>query len=623
MASEMKAENAAGLSLRIRLSGDARDGIAMLSHLFSLSALGMGCRVNCQTEHPAEIRSMPNTLAGVFSSTILVGSETQVEDDEYHLLLAMNPAALKLSADLASRKTILLINSDSFGHDELQCAGYSENPLQGILGKNPNLVCVPISQLTNRAINTNRAGEQGAILSYREVDRLRNLFTLGLLLQKMGLGPEPAFQWLKKRYKANASILDAATKALKAGILHAENALEFPASAIASGQVFPRGTQRRMILGLEAMVLGLRQLTQSLQRPVLLSLANRPSPIQVGPIATKYAGGGFSCHLAEDDASACAAALGVSYGGGLGCVSVAGVGFGHTSEMVSMAIAAEIPLLIFNMQRAGISLGLPQRMAQADLGMVIHGRNGESPLVCFSPKSPADVFETTLLAARLALRFLTPVCVLLDQWSAFGSASWEIPKITPEIEFSRFASDEKVSPYACDEMLARPWITPGTTGQEHRLGGNERRPGSAQVSFNPLDHAEMNRHREARLARMASWLGPAGLEGPNQGDLLAISWGGTFSPVHSAVLLAQKQGLRVSHLHLNWLNPLPVNLENLLAGFGTIVVAELNHGRLFSLLRERFRFHGESVTRQDGCNFQVQPLFRQICKLVMEKSHAE
>lgn len=610
-------------AVRVRLSGDAHDNIAMLSHLLSLAALSHGCHVTSQTEHPAEIRSLPNTLTGVHSCTVSFGPDNIMEDDEYHLVLAMNPAALKLNSPLLGKDSSLWINSDGFGHEELQCADYIENPLHGALGRNPNMACIPISQLTNRAINATRAGDKGALLSYREVDRNRNLFTLGLLLQRFGLNAGPVLDWLKRRYKGNLSILDAATKAVKAGMIHAENALGLPRLEIPLRKdPFPRGSQRRMILGLEAMVLALRQMAACLQGPVLLSSANRPSPVQVGPLATRHAGGGFSYYLAEDEAAAAATALGVSYGGGLGCVSLTGVGFGHVAEITSMAIASELPLVLLSLQRAGVSLGLPQRMAQADLGMVVYGRNGEAPLVCFSPASPADVFATVQLAARTALRFLIPVCVLLDQCNSMASESWELPQSHPELELPRFASDDSASPYASDEMLARPWITPGTPGQEHRLGGNERRPGSTQVSFLPSDHAEMNRHREARMHRVASWIGPATIDGPAQGSVLVISWGGTYSPVRSAVRLARQQGLAISHLHLRCVFPLPVNLKNLLPGFASILVAELNSGRLHSMLREHFEFRGRAFNRQDGCNFQVQPLLLEIQRLALESSHA-
>ncbi len=603
----------------IRLTGDAHDGMAMLSHLFAIAAGSQGYQIFIVPEYPAEIRSPANTLAGVYTSSIYFGPLNEAMEDRTSFLLAMNPAGLKLHESCLEKDGILLANSDSFGNDELICAGYQENPL---VGKNQlfhRTLSVPMAQLTNRAINHSRVGDKGALLSFREVDRCKNLFALGMVLWYYSIPIEPVLRWLKQKFSINPSILEASQKAFKAGFTYAETASVFPQMPVShfANAFNAKGKKIRMISGNEATVLALQHIASKTSRTVLLASTSRPPSHEISSLAAQATSAGFSFLLADDELAAASTALGVSYGGGLGCTAVSGIGFPHQSEIVSLATAAELPLLILEYQRAGISIGLPQRLAQSDLGMAVMGRNGEAPLVVLAPESPADCFETTLLAARIALRFLAPVCILHDGLNARASQTWQIPdtSLLKEFEFPHFASDSPSGPYECDDHLARPWITPGTPGKEHRLGGNERKLNSPQVSFLPQDHQAMNRHRAARMQRIAEYLGFLAVDVPGNVEVLVLGWGGTRSVLESACKRARKKGVKVAFAQLRWLNPLPKNMAQILNSSSKTLVAELNSGRLFAMLKEKFEFDGFSLTRQDGLNFVIDQVEETILQL--------
>jgi 2-oxoglutarate ferredoxin oxidoreductase subunit alpha len=481
-----------------------------------------------------------------------------------------------------------------------------------------------MAQLTNHAINLTRAGEKGALLSYREVDRCRNLFALGMLLWYYSIPIDPVLRWLKQKFSVNPSILDASQKAFKAGFIYSETANVFPQVPAYHPleSLSKKGRICRMISGNDASLLALKHVALKTNRPVLLASTSRPPSHEICSLAAKNTGDGFSFILADDEHAAASIAIGVSYGGGLGCTAVSGVGFPHQSEVVSLASAAELPLLLLEYQRAGISTGLPQRVAQSDLGMALMGRNGEAPLVVLAPDSPSDCFALTLLAAKVAMRFLAPVCILHDLLNSRASESWLIPEpeSLPDFEFPHFASDSSSGPYECDDHLARPWITPGTPGKEHRLGGNERKLNSPQVSFLPQDHLAMNRHRAARMQRIAEFLGPLPVSGDNGAEILVLGWGGTKNVLEAACAMAKKSGISIAFAHLRFLNPLPKNMEMILNSYPKVIVAELNSGRLFALLKEKFEFNGISFTRQDGLNFVISQVEQAIIQFARRES---
>lgn len=608
----------------IRLTGDSHDGIAMLSHLFALAAGSRGYHLYSVPEYPAEIRSHANTLAGVHTSSLAFAPYHEPIDDRTSFLLAMNPAGLKLHESCLEKDGILLANSDSFGAVELACAGYLENPLAGKNQLFHRTISVPMAQLTNHAINLTRAGEKGAILSYREVDRCKNLFALGMLLWYYSIPLDPVLRWLRQKFSVNPSILDASQKAFKAGFIYSETANVFPQVPAYHPveSLSKKGRICRMISGNDASLLALKHVALKTSRPVLLASTSRPPSHEISSLAAKNSGDGFSFILADDEHAAASIAIGVSYGGGLGCTAVSGIGFPHQSEVISLASAAELPLLLLEYQRAGISTGLPQRVAQSDLGMALMGRNGEAPLVVLAPDSPSDCFALTLLAAKVAMRFLAPVCILHDLLNSRASESWLIPEpeSLTDFEFPHFASDSSSGPYECDDHLARPWITPGTPGKEHRLGGNERKLNSPQASFLPQDHLAMNRHRSARMQRIAEFLGPLPVSGDNGAQVLVLGWGGTKNVLEAATVLARKNGVSIAFAHLRFLNPLPKNMQMLLNSYPKIFVAELNSGRLFALLKEKFEFNGMSFTRQDGLNFVIAQVEQAIIQFARGES---
>ncbi|MSR32675.1 MAG: hypothetical protein EXR99_14345 [Gemmataceae bacterium] len=581
------------------IAGDARDGISMTSRLLALAAAKCGFRVVLTPESPAEIRSPANTLAGVTAATLQLSPLKMPLQDRVGLLLAMNPAGLRLHGGNLEDGGILLVNSDSFAHDELDLVGYADDPLESSRWGKSQVVLAPMTQLAGRAINGPRMGQKGSLLSVREVDRCRHFFALGMLLWNLGLNLESTLAWMEGKYHGNSSLLEAAKKTLRAGHLHGKTA-GLPQGIVTEPDSV--AGKWRLINGCEASALALRTVAEQSGRAVLLATTAQPPANDLAGEVSALADGALRLFLADDNAGAAAAALGASFGGALGCTAVNGTGLVHQREVLGLAAQAELPLVVIACQSAEFSHGSPQQgLAATVLGC------HEAPMVVLSPDSPGDTFALTHLAARVALRFLTPVCVLQDPMTSQGIQAWQVPsrESLPGIELPHFASDSNSTPYSRDELQARPWITPGVPGGEHCLGGFERQASSARISNLSADHGEMNLLRQKRLDRIAGFLGPLEVHGPNQGGLLLLSWGGTRAVLEAAVHSARQQGLGISHAHLRALFPLPVNLGELLRSFKKVVVSELNSGHLFQILKSQFDFEGISLTRRDAGNFRA------------------
>jgi 2-oxoglutarate/2-oxoacid ferredoxin oxidoreductase subunit alpha len=597
------------LSVVVRLAGDAGDGMQLAGTQLGHTAALAGNGFYTLPDLPAEIRAPAGSLAGVSGFQIHFGSmDVHTPGDQLNALVAMNPAALKTHLKDLEPGGILIVNRDAFGAGELRKAGYSTHPLEDGSLAGYRLLAVPITALNRAALTDPRFPGSAALLSPREADRCKNFFALGLIYWLYERPLEPTLHWIQTKLAGNPAILEANRRSLHAGYNYGETTelvpvpYRVPAAAVAPGRY-------RKVTGHEAMALGLVAAAEKTRVP--LFFAGYPSTPS-GELLHRLVGlkrFGVKVFQAEDEIAALGSALGAAFGGALAATASSGPGLSLKSEGLGLAVMTELPLVVIDYQRAGPSTGLPSKTEQADLLQAMFGRHGECPVAVLAPCSPADCFVTVYQAARLAVRAMTPVLVLADGLIASAAEPWRIPRVDelPPIPLPRPLEGQPFRPYQRDERLTRPWAVPGTPGLEHRIGGLEKDP-AGDVSYDPLNHEAMVRTRAARLTRLAEELPALMADGPDEGDLLLVGWGGTFGAIRTAVQRARRQGLSVAHAHLRYLHPMPANTGDLLRRYRKVLVPELNSGQLLLLLRAAFLVDAMGLNKVQGRPFQVREI---------------
>jgi 2-oxoglutarate ferredoxin oxidoreductase subunit alpha len=586
-------------TLTVRLAGDIGDNVRLVGNRFSQTLAQGGYDLRTLFEPAAEIRAPAGSLAGVCGFQIQFGrNPVQTPGDRLDVLVAFNPAALKIHLPDLAPDGVLLLNRDAFRPADLDHAGYTADPLADVSLAAYRVLAPPLTTLTRAAIAPVRLGAH-------EEDRLTRFFVLGLLcwLVEQPLGP--TLEWIAQRFEPNPSASAAATRALWAGYHHGETRQTLPAPwRVASGRLPPG--RYRQVSGGEALALGL--VAAARRADLTLVFAGHPSPPAVELLhrLAGLVGPGVRCFQAEDEAAAACAALGASFGGAIGVTATSGPGLGLQGEALGLAVMAELPLVLLDVQRAGPSTGLVNRTEQADLLLALHGRHGECPTVVLAPASPADCFDLAFEAIRLAVGHMTPVVLLADAFLASAAEVWRVPVLAdlPAVPVPRprsphgAAAGATYQPYQRDERQVRPWAVPGTPGLEHRLGGLEKGDGNGQVSYAAADHEHMVRTRARKLA-----LVPAPslvVDGPATGDLLVVGWGSTHGAIATAVARARQKGQRVAQAHLRYLNPLPPNTGDVLRAFRRVLVPELNGGQLRLLLRATFLVDAIGLNKVQG-----------------------
>ena len=593
----------------IRFAGDSGDGMQLTGTMFTHNSALVGNDISTLPDFPAEIRAPAGTLPGVSGFQLNFSSyDILTPGDAPSVLIAMNPAALKVNlSDLVPGGTVI-INSDTFRKNNLVKAGYDDDPREGSSLSGYRVISVPISSLTLEAVK-----ESG--ISHKLAGRCKNMFALGLMLWMYDRPLDSTVRTLETKFGKKPEVAVANVAALTAGYHFAETAELFSGQIKVGKAKLEPGTYR-MLTGNEATAMGFVAASQLSGLPLFYgSYPITPaSPVLEGLAAFKRFG--VKTFQAEDEISAVGSAIGAAFGGALGLTGTSGPGVALKSEAIGLAVMTELPLVIINVQRGGPSTGLPTKTEQADLLQALYGRNGECPVVVVAPQTPVDCFLMAIEAVRLATKYMVPVFYLSDGYLANGAEPWRVPKSAelPKIDV-RFRTDPNgFKPYLRDpKTLARPWAIPGTPGLEHRIGGLEKEDVTGNVSYDPANHHKMVCLRAEKVARIATDIPPVEVFGDAAGgDLLVVTWGSTFGAVRSAVGRSRSRGGSVGHVHLRHLNPFPANLGEVISRFGKILVPEMNLGQLLFLLRARYCIDAVGLNKVYGQPFQIEEVEQKI-----------
>ncbi|WP_367187737.1 2-oxoacid:acceptor oxidoreductase subunit alpha [Tepidiforma sp.] len=598
-------------SATVRFAGDSGDGMQLTGEQFTRTSALLGNDVSTFPDFPAEIRAPRGTLAGVsgfqvhFSST-----DIYTPGDVLDALVVMNPAALRTNLGDLRKGGVLIVNSDNFEKKDWEMAGYTSNPLDSeVLEHTYQLYKVPMTRLVREALK-----DTG--LSTKEVDRCKNFFALGLVYWLYGRDMEPTLRFLQEKFGSKPELVEANTRALKAGWHYGETTDAFLSTYRVEKAHLPPGTYKN-ISGNLAMAYGLMTAAWLSGKELFLGSYPITPASDILHELSKYKNFGVRTFQAEDEIAAICSAIGAAYGGHMAVTTSSGPGIALKTEAIGLAIMLELPLLVVNIQRGGPSTGLPTKTEQADLFQAIVGRNGEAPLPVVAARSPADCFDVAIEAWRIASRLMTPVMVLSDGYLANGSEPWLIPDLQklPKIEIKHpgpITTGEKFLPYQRDELLARPWALPGTKGLMHRVGGLEKQDITGNVNYEPANHQHMVNTRARKVENVASLIAPQEVEGPDSGDLLVLSWGGTYGACKTAVEICLAEGLSVAHAHLRWLNPFPRNLETILRSYKKVLIPELNMGQLRTFIRAKYLVDAQGLNKVQGRPFAVQEVVNAI-----------
>ena len=524
----------------------------------------------------------------------------------------MNPAALVTNISDLKQGGLLIVNEDSFGDKDLKLAKLDTNPLDTVLVEPYRMIRIPMTSLTRTAVE-----ELG--LSTKEADRCRNFFAMGLVFWLYSRSMEPTERFIDAKFGKKPELAEANRRALKAGWNFGETTEAFATTFQVDPAQLQPGTYRN-VMGNQALSWGLIAAAKRSEKTLFLGSYPITPASDILHELSKYKRFGVQTFQAEDEIAAVCSAIGAAFGGAMGVTTSSGPGIALKMEGLGLAIMFELPMLVIDIQRGGPSTGLPTKTEQADLLQVLYGRNGESPIPVIAARSPSDCFEVAQEAWQVATRLMTPVMILSDGYIANGAEPWRIPdasQLAPiEVKHPEGIEEgETFLPYERDELLARPWAIPGTPGLMHRIGGLEKEDGTGNVSYDPDNHQHMVETRAQKVANAAQLVGPAVVEGPTTGELLVLSWGGTYGACKTACRELQAEGHQVGHCHLRWLNPFPTNLGEILRGFSRVVIPELNSGQLRMLIRSRYLVDAIGYNKIKGKPFAVNELtakFREV-----------
>ena len=594
----------------IRFAGDSGDGMQLTGSLFTNTTALLGNDLRTLPEFPAEIRAPAGTVPGVSSFQLHFGSkEIMTPGDVCDVLVVMNSAALKANLSLLKKGGTIIANTDGFDQKNRNLAKYPEgvNPLEDGSLDSYQVFEVDVSSMTKEALSD-------ADLSYKEVDRCKNMFVLGLLFWMYERPMEPTINFLNKKFKKDPAIAHANIKVLKTGYHFGETAEVFTTRYSVKEADLEPGTYRN-ITGNESTVLGLVAATKKSKLPLFFGSYPITPASDILHGLSKHKNFGVTTFQAEDEIAAVSSAIGAAFGGHIGVTSSSGPGIALKGEAMGLAVMLELPLVVLNIQRAGPSTGMPTKTEQADLLQAMYGRNGESPIVIVAPKSPADCFNMAFEACRIALEHMIPVMYMSDGYLANGSEPWKFPAekdlkdISVRFEPPRETEGEPFLPYLRDENHVRSWAIPGTKGIEHRVGGLEKEDETGNVSYDPDNHEKMVMLREAKRDKVAEFIPLLEIDqGESSGDVLVIGWGSTYGSIRTAVKQLRQEGVDISHAHLNYVCPFPRNLEEIMRGFDTVIVPEINNGQLVRLIRDKFLIPAKPINKIKGRPFGVQEL---------------
>jgi 2-oxoglutarate/2-oxoacid ferredoxin oxidoreductase subunit alpha len=595
----------------IRFAGDSGDGMQLAGDRFTQETATFGNDLSTLPNFPAEIRAPAGTLPGVSSFQLhFADHDILTPGDAPDVLVAMNPAALKANLDDVPRGADIIANTDEFTKRNLSKVGYQANPLEDGSLDAYQVHAIPITSVTVKAL-------ENFDITRKDAERAKNMFSLGLLSWLYNRPVEGTMKFLEFKFGSKPAILAANKAAFQAGWNYGETTEAFSVQYEVKPAELQPGTYRN-ITGNSALAYGLVAASRRSGLPLFLGSYPITPASDILHELSKLKRFGVRTMQAEDEISGVGAALGASFGGGLGVTSTSGPGMCLKAETIGLAVSVELPLIICDIQRAGPSTGMPTKTEQADLLMALFGRNGESPVAVLAPSTPADCFDTAIEAVRIAIKYRTPVIILSDGYLANGSEPWRIPnvhglaRLRDEFSFASRAAvgDQEFRPFQRDpKTLARPWAIPGIPGLEHRIGGIEKADVAGTISYDPDNHDRMVRLRQAKIDGIAADIPPLEVDDPdNDSRVLVLGWGSTYGSIGAAVRRVRLSGRSIAQAHLRHLSPFPANLGEVLRAYDKVLVPEINLGQLALLLRGRFLVDVVSYNRVRGLPFRASEL---------------
>ena len=615
MAQETEKETLDLKEVTIRFAGDSGDGMQLTGSQFSDTTALMGNDLGTLPDYPAEIRAPAGTLYGVSGFQVhFSSSDIHTPGDTPDVLVAMNPAALKKNLVDLKHDGIIIVNTDSFDAKNLKLANYSVNPLEDDSLAGYKVYPVPITTLTSTALK-----DSG--LSIKDINRCKNFFALGLMYWLYNRPLEPTLKWLTSKFKNKPEILNANETALKTGYFFGDTTEIFENRYTVEPAKLKKGTYRN-ISGNEATALGL--VTASIKSGLPLFLGSYPitPATDILQFLAGYKNFGVKTFQAEDEIAGITSAIGAAFSGSLAVTTTSGPGVALKTEAIGLGVMTELPLVIVNVQRGGPSTGLPTKTEQADLLQAIYGRNGEAPIPVLAAATPSDCFYMAIEAARIAVKYMTPVMLLTDGYIGNGTEPWRIPHENeiPEIPVKFATKAEGFAPYSRDENLARPWAIPGTVGLEHRIGGLEKANITGNVNYDPSNHDAMVKLREQKIQNVKNDIPDLTVQGDAEGELLVLGWGGTYGAIKEAVDKATSRGLKVSQAHLKYVHPMPKNTKDVLSKFKKVLIPEINLGQLAKIVRSEFLIDVLQYNLVRGLPFRSSDIENQIVEILGGKN---
>jgi len=589
-------------SVVIRFAGDSGDGMQLTGGRMTSETAVMGNDLATFPDFPAEIRAPAGSLPGVSGFQLhFADHDILTPGDAPNVLVAMNPAALKTNLKDLPPSGILVVDADAFTERNLQKAGYATNPLEDGSLDNHELHAIPLTSMTIEALKEIEG------ITKREAERAKNMFALGLMSWLYGRPTEGTVAFLEQKFAKRPEIAAANVKAFNTGYAFGETTEAFAVQYEVKPAALRAGTYRN-VTGNQALAFGLIAASVKSGLPLFLGAYPITPASSVLEELARHKSFGVRTFQAEDEIAAAGSALGAAFGGALGVCTSSGPGIVLKQETIGLGVTLELPLVIVDIQRAGPSTGMPTKPEQADLLNVMFGRNSESPVPVIAAATPSDCFAAALEAARIAVKYRTPVFLLSDAYLANGSEPWLLPSVDeiPAIDPAFAEPNGEFQPYLRDEeTLARPWAIPGVAGLEHRIGGLEKQDVTGNVSYDPENHDRMVRLRAQKVAGIAQDIPELDVDDPDAAETLVLSWGGTYGSVAAGVRRVRAARKKVAHAHLRYLNPFPRNTGEVVRRYEKILVPELNLGQLVKLVRAEFLVDAAGFNLVRGIPFRA------------------
>jgi 2-oxoglutarate ferredoxin oxidoreductase subunit alpha len=596
----------------IRFCGDSGDGMQITGSQFTNTAALYGNDLATFPDFPAEIRAPAGTLPGVSGFQVhFSSSDVYTPGDAVDVLVAMNPAALKMNLPDLRANGILIVNLDNFKENDLRKAQLTVSPLEDHSLDGYRLFSVELTKLTRAALK-----ELG--LDAKSMDRCKNFFALGMCYWLYNRSMDSTLRYLEDKFKGKPQLVAANRLAMQAGYSYCEATEAFQISYEIPPAKLSPGTYRN-ISGNAALAMGFVAASDKAGIPLFLGSYPITPASDILHELSQYKDFGVITFQAEDEIAAVTSAIGAAYTGALGITTTSGPGMALKTEALGLAVAVELPLVVCDIQRGGPSTGLPTKTEQADLLQALFGRNSEAPIPVLAPSSPGDCFWIALEASRIAVKYMVPVIILSDGYLANGAEPWKIPDVSelPEIPVHFETNTEDFHPYRRNPTtLARPWAIPGTPGLEHRVGGIEKQDVTGNINYDPLNHERMVRLRAAKVEAVTDDIPDAVPAGDQSGDLLIVAWGSTHGPITAALKTARAKGQSVGHVHLRHLNPLPKNLGDVLKRYKHVLVPEMNMGQLLMILRAKYLVDAQGYNKIQGKPFKQSEIEQKIDEIL-------